>query len=127
MVVGHSAACALAWIVADQRSDRISGIALIGGFPKPDGAAYADFFEAIDGVMPFPGWDPFEGPDSADLDEAARGQIAANAVPVPEGVFKGVVRLVDDRRFEVPILMVPRIHARRGPGLDRCGRLARTG
>jgi pimeloyl-ACP methyl ester carboxylesterase len=56
--------------------------------------------------MPFPGWEPFEGPDSADLDEEARRAFAAAAIPVPEGVATGVVRLTDDRRFDVPVVLV---------------------
>jgi pimeloyl-ACP methyl ester carboxylesterase len=63
-------------------------------------------FPAVDGVMAFPGWDPFEGPDSVDLGQAERDLIASGAVPVPEGVSKGVVRLTDDRRFDVPLLLV---------------------
>lgn len=106
MVVGHSAACTLAWLAADARPERVAGIALIGGFPSADGQRYADFFEVTDGVMPFPGWDPFEGPDSADLDEQARRSIAAAAIPVPEGVARGVVRLADERRFDVPVVLV---------------------
>lgn len=106
MVVGHSAACTLAWMIADQRPDEVDSVVLIGGFPSADGDVYADFFPAVDGVMAFPGWDPFEGPDSADLDEADRERIASAAVPVPEGVSKGVVRLTDDRRFDVPVLLV---------------------
>ncbi|MCU1450001.1 MAG: hypothetical protein JWP02_2171 [Acidimicrobiales bacterium] len=81
-------------------------VALIGGFPSPDGEPYADFFELKDGGMPFPGWGPFEGPDSADLDEEARRSIASAAIPVPEGVAKGVVRLADERRFDVPVVLV---------------------
>lgn len=106
MVVGHSAACSLAWLAADARPERVAKVALIGGFPSADGQSYADFFEPKDGVMPFPGWDPFEGPDSADLDEQARRDFAAAAIPVPEGVTKGVVRLTDERRFDVPVLVV---------------------
>lgn len=106
MVVGHSAACTLAWLAADARPTQIATTVLIGGFPAADGKPYADFFELQDGVMPFPGWAPFEGPDSADLDEQARRAIAAAAIPVPEGVAKGVVRLVDERRFEVPVVIV---------------------
>lgn len=52
--------------------------------------------------MPFPGWGQFEGPDSADLDEETRRSIASAAIPVPESVTKGVVRLADERRFDVP-------------------------
>ena len=106
MVVGHSAACALAWLAADRRPERLAKVALIGGVPTPDGQPYADFFEVRDGAMPFPGWEPFQGPDAADLDEAARRELAAAAIPVPEGVARGVVRLTDERRFEVPVLLV---------------------
>ncbi|MFI6989394.1 alpha/beta fold hydrolase [Nonomuraea wenchangensis] len=106
MVVGHSAACTLAWLAADARPERVAKVALVGGFPAADGAAYADFFEVTDGVMPFPGWGPFEGADSADLDEEARRAFAAAAIPVPEGVAKGVVRLTDERRHDVPVVVV---------------------
>jgi pimeloyl-ACP methyl ester carboxylesterase len=106
MVVGHSAACTLAWLAADARPEKVAKLALIGGFPSADGDSYADFFELKDGVMPFPGWGPFEGPDSADLDEETRRAIASAAIPVPEGVAKGVVRLADERRFDVPVVLV---------------------
>jgi pimeloyl-ACP methyl ester carboxylesterase len=106
MVVGHSAASTLAWLAADARPDKVAKVALIGGFPSGDGKPYADSFELTDGVMPFPGWGPFEGSDSADLDQEARHGIAAAAIPVPEGVAKGVVRLADERRFDVPVVLV---------------------
>jgi len=106
VVVGHSAACTLAWLAADARPTRVAKVVLIGGFPSADGEAYADFFPVTDGVMPFPGWAPFEGADSADLDESARQAFAAAAVPVPVGVSKGVVRLTDERRYDVPVVLV---------------------
>jgi pimeloyl-ACP methyl ester carboxylesterase len=106
LVVGHSAACTLAWLAADARPERVAGVAMIGGFPSADGKPYADFFELTDGMMPFPGWEPFEGPDSADLDQAARQAIASAAIPVPGAVAKGVVRLADPRRYDVPVTLV---------------------
>ena len=106
MVVGHSAACTLAWLAADARPEKIAKVAFIGGFPSADGERYADFFEPQDGVMPFPGWGPFEGPDSADLVEETRGSITSAAIPVPEGVTKAVVRLADERRYDVPVVLV---------------------
>ncbi|MGW1954941.1 alpha/beta fold hydrolase [Streptomyces sp. NPDC001920] len=106
MVVGHSAACTLAWLAADRRPDRLSKVALIGGFPSTGGQPYADFFEVRDGAVPFPGWGPFEGPDAADLDDRARREFAAGAIPLPAGVAKGVVRLTDERRFDVPVVVV---------------------
>jgi pimeloyl-ACP methyl ester carboxylesterase len=106
LVVGHSAACTLAWLAADARPDRVAAVALIGGFPCADGERYADFFEVRDAVMPFPGWGPFEGADSADLDEVVKQRIEAAAIAVPEGVAKGVVRLDDERRYDVPVVLV---------------------
>jgi pimeloyl-ACP methyl ester carboxylesterase len=106
VVLGHSAACTLAWLAADARPEKVAAVVLVGGFPSADGDLYADFFPMTDGVMPFPGWEPFEGPDAADLDEAARERFTAAAVPVPEAVARGVVRLRDERRFEVPVVLV---------------------
>jgi pimeloyl-ACP methyl ester carboxylesterase len=106
VVVGHSAACSLAWLAADRRPERVARVVLIGGFPASDGQPYADFFEVVDGFMPFPGWGPFEGADSADLDEDTRSRMAAAAIPVPAGVSKGVVRLSDERRFDVPVVLI---------------------
>jgi len=106
MVVGHSAACTLAWLAADGRPEKVAKVALIGGFPSADGKAYADFFELKDGVMPFPGWGPFEGPDSADLDEEARRGMESAAIPIPEEVARGVVHLTDERRFDIPVVVV---------------------
>lgn len=106
MVVGHSAASTLAWLAADARPEKVAKVALIGGFPSADGQPYADFFESRDGLTPFPGWDAFEGPDVADLDEEARRGFEAAASPVPQGVTKGVVHLADERRFDVPVVLV---------------------
>jgi pimeloyl-ACP methyl ester carboxylesterase len=106
MVVGHSAACSLAWIAADARAAKISKVALIGGFPCPDGKPYFSGLPIEDGAVAFPGWSEFEGPDSADLDDAARQAFASAAIPVPEGVIRGVVKLADERRYGVPVVLV---------------------
>jgi pimeloyl-ACP methyl ester carboxylesterase len=106
LVVGHSAASTLAWMAADARPDKVARVAMIGGFPSSDGGVYASFFEIVDGVLPFPGWAPFDGPDSADLDEQQRNRIAGAAIPVPEGVARGVVHLRDERRFDVPVTLI---------------------
>ena len=106
LVVGHSASAALAWMAADARPDKVAGVVLVGGFPVADGATYADFFPVVDGVMPFPGWEPFEGPDSADLDAATRLRLTAAMIPVPQGVSRGVVQLEDGRRYGVPVTLI---------------------
>ena len=106
VVVGHSAAGTLAWMAADARPDKVARVVMIGGFASGDGQAYADFFDMKDGVMPFPGWEPFDGPDSADLDQQQRRRIANAMIGVPEAVAKGVVRLRDERRFDVPVTLI---------------------
>jgi pimeloyl-ACP methyl ester carboxylesterase len=106
MVVGHSAAANLAWLAADARPGKVAKVVMIGGFPSPDGEAYFDSLPIRDGALPFPGWDEFEGPDSADLDDAAKQAFSSAAIPLPEGVARGVVRLADPRRYDVPVLLV---------------------
>lgn len=106
LVVGHSAASTLAWLAADARPEKVAKVALIGGFPAADGRAYADHFAIEGGAMPFPGWGPFEGADAADLDQQTRERVASAAVPVPETVARGVVRLTDERRFDIPVVVV---------------------
>lgn len=106
LVVGHSAACTLAWLAADARPDAVAGVVLIGGFPANDGETYADYFEPVDGAVAFPGWEPFEGPDADDLDDKVRRRFEDAAVSVPARVTKGVVHLTDDRRFDVPVTLV---------------------
>jgi pimeloyl-ACP methyl ester carboxylesterase len=106
MVVGHSAACTLAWMIADRRPEAVDQVVFVGGFPASDGAIYADFCPVVGGAMAFPGWATFEGPDTADLGETDRERLAAAMIAVPAGVAEGTVRLSDDRRFLVPILAV---------------------
>ena len=104
-VVGHSAASALAWVAADARAQRLAGVAMVGGFPVPDGETYVGL-PRQDGVVTFPGWEAFEGPDTADLDDEARRRFEATMVPVPQAVARGRVRLRDGRRHDVPATLV---------------------
>lgn len=106
VVVGHSAASSLAWLAADRRPADVARVVMVGGFPSADGSSYADFFPIADGLMPFPGWATFEGPDAQDLDEAARARISDHAVPVPAAVARGRISLTDERRFQVPVTLV---------------------
>ncbi|MFC4337625.1 alpha/beta fold hydrolase [Salininema proteolyticum] len=106
VVVGHSAASGLAWLAADRRPKAVRRSVMVGGFPGAAGGKYADFFPIVDGKMPFPGWEPFDGPDSVDLDEEAKDGLASGMVPVPEGVANGIVHYQDEHRFNVPVSLV---------------------
>ena len=106
LVVGHSAACALAWVAADARPDKVARVALIGGIPNAEGETYFGAFEPVEGVVPFPGWEPFEGPDSDDMSTELKAAVAHGAIAVPATITQGVVHLSDDRRYHVPLTMV---------------------
>ncbi|MCW2738815.1 alpha/beta hydrolase [Nocardioides sp.] len=106
LVVGHSAACALAWVAADARPEKVTRVALVGGMPNGDGETYFGFFEPVDGVVAFPGWEPFEGPDSDDMSPELKARVAAGAIAVPAAIAQGTVRLTDERRYAVPVTMV---------------------
>lgn len=105
-VVGHSAACTLAWVAADRRPDAIGGVMMIGGFATTGGGAYADFFEPTGDGVPFPGWEPFEGPDADDMSPELKVAVAARTHPVPVGVTKGVVHWTSEARHDVPLTLV---------------------
>ena len=49
---------------------------------------------------------PLAASGDVDLGDTERDRIASAAVPVPEGVSKAVVRLTNERRFDVPVLLV---------------------
>ncbi|WP_182376905.1 alpha/beta hydrolase [Nocardioides sp. WS12] len=106
LVVGHSAACALAWAAVDTRPEQVAHVALIGGMPRQDGEKYFGFFEPVDGVVPFPGWEPFAGPDSDDIPDDMKATVAAGAIAVPAAITQGIVRLTDERRYDVPVTLV---------------------
>src|SRR5919202_1124061 len=71
-----------------------------------DGQVYFDGLPAEGGVLAFPGWEPFEGPDARDLDDEARRRFEEEAVPVPEAVVTGRVRLRGERRDDGPVVLV---------------------
>lgn len=106
LVVGHSAACALAWAAADARPEQVARVALVGGMPSADGETYFGVFEPVDGVVPFPGWEPFEGPASDDMSAELKAAVARTAIAVPATITHAVVHLTDDRRYLVPVTMI---------------------
>lgn len=130
VVVGHSAAATLAWMAADRRPDRVAQTVLIGGFPQSGGEQYAPFFPIVNGAMPFPGWEAFEGPDSEDLTGAQCQEIASAAIPVPEAVARSTVTYTSEARFDVPTaLLCPEYspeQARKWIAADDVPELSRT-
>ncbi len=102
LLVGHSAGCGLAHLVADARPDRIARIVHIGGFPVTPGEPVVGGIPTVDGSIPFPGFDAFEDADLTDLDEATRDAFAAAAIASPACFAHEPVALTDPRRLTVP-------------------------
>lgn len=102
LVVGHSAAAALAFCAVDARPDKVARVLYVGGFPVPDGEQFMNGLQPDGDGVPFPGWERFEGADSADIDEHTKRELLERFIPSPVGVITGTVKLSDERRYEVP-------------------------
>lgn len=106
LVVGHSAASALAFAVVDARPDRVARGVYVGGFPAADGEALVGWATPVDGEIPMPDWSEFDEADVRDLDDEARGRFSARAIPSPGHLATDVLHLTDDRRYDVPATAV---------------------
>lgn len=105
VVVGHSGGGNVAYGALDARPDRVAHLVLVDTVPPPDGSIISEF-EVVDGVIPFPGWDSFDEPDVADIDEPTRQAWAARALPVPAGVPMDPIHLHDLRRRTRPVTVL---------------------
>jgi pimeloyl-ACP methyl ester carboxylesterase len=105
-VVGHSAGSGVATAAVDARADRVARVFYVGGFPARDGEPLMRGFEVRDGEVPFPGIAGFDDADVADLDETARAEFAARAIPAPECIVRDPLHLSDERRYGVPATAV---------------------
>lgn len=106
LLVGHSASGTLAFCAVDARPDTVRRVLYLGGFPAADGEQFMSGLPAVGADVPFPGWQMFEGPDSADLDEQTKQQWLQRFIPSPAGVLAGTVRLTDERRYQVPATVI---------------------
>jgi pimeloyl-ACP methyl ester carboxylesterase/uncharacterized damage-inducible protein DinB len=106
LLVGHSAGVSIAYAAVDARPDRVAGVVGVGGFPAGDGDALADDYPAEGGEVPLPDWAAFDEAELAGLDEAARADFRARAMPAPERVTRDPQRLSDERRYDVPVTII---------------------
>lgn len=105
ILVGHSGGGNVVYGAVDARPERIARVIFVDTFPPGDGGSIWEF-PIVDGVIPFPGWDFFEEPEVADLDEATRARAAAATRSVPAQVPTDPLRLRDERRRLVPATML---------------------
>ena len=79
VLVGHSGGGNVVYGAADARPERIARIVFVDTVPPGDGGSIWEF-AVVDGVIPFPGWDFYEEPEIADLDERTRLRAAEHHV-----------------------------------------------
>ena len=106
VLVGHSAACGIAYGAMDARTDRVARVVYIGGWPTGDGKPVASGFEVENGGIPMPDWSEMDDADLVGLDEAALARFRERAIPSPAHLTTDPLRLSDERRYEVPVTAI---------------------
>lgn len=105
-LVGHSGGGAVISGAADARPEQVVRAIYVDSGPLGDGSIISDEWPAEGADIPFPDWSAFEEAELVDLDEAARADLRARAVPQPLGVSTEPQRVSDERRFQVPTTIV---------------------
>ncbi len=121
LVVGHSAACALAWVAADARPDRSPRVALIGGHAE---RRRRDLLRRASTPSTAScrsrAGSPSRAPTPTTCRPSLKAAVARGAIAVPAAVTQGVVRL--QRRASLRRAGhdgLPGVHPRPGQGVGR--------
>jgi pimeloyl-ACP methyl ester carboxylesterase len=106
VLVGHSGGGAIAHAAADARPDRVARVVYVDAGPLGDGGVINDELPEQNGEIPLPDWSAFEEEDLVDLDDDLRAAFRARAIPSPARVATDPQRLVDERRYDVPVTVI---------------------
>jgi pimeloyl-ACP methyl ester carboxylesterase len=106
VLVGHSVGGALAFAAVDARRERVGRILFVASEPRGDGDALADGLPEVDGEVPMPDWSAFDDDELRGLDDDLRAELRRRAMPAPLRVTRDPLRLIDERRFDVPATLL---------------------
>ncbi|AXE37612.1 alpha/beta fold hydrolase [Acidipropionibacterium virtanenii] len=104
VLVGHSGGGNVVWAAADARPGAVARVVFVDTVPPAPGDSISEF-EAVDGVIPFPGWD-FFGEDAADLDTDVRSRTEATTGSIPVHVPTDPISHSTGRRREIPVTLL---------------------
>jgi pimeloyl-ACP methyl ester carboxylesterase len=105
VLVGHSGGGNVVWGAAEARPDRVARVVFVDTMPPPPRSEIAEF-PVVDGVVPFPGWEFFDEPDIADLDDATRVVVERSARTVPARVPTDRLELTGTARHRIPVTIL---------------------
>ncbi|WP_424466586.1 alpha/beta fold hydrolase [Pseudoclavibacter helvolus] len=106
VLVGHSGGGAIAYGVVDARPDRVTKVLYVDSGPLADGGVINDSFEASGGAVPLPDRSVFEQAELTDMTDELWQRFEAIAVPEPAGVATEQQRLSNERRYDVPAVVI---------------------
>ena len=102
-LVGHSGGGNVVWAAADARPAHVSHVVFVDTVPPASCFGISQFPER-DGVVPFLGWEFFDGADIEDLDDSTRNAVRLGSVPLR--VPTDAVELSDPARFAIPVTVM---------------------
>lgn len=106
VLVGHSGGGALAHAAVDARPDRVLRVVYVDSWPVGPGGCINDELPSEDGEIPLPDWSFFDEADLVDLDDPLRATFRERAIPSPLQVAAGRQQLSDERRYDVPVVVI---------------------
>lgn len=106
VLVGHSAAGAVAHAAVDARPDRVKRVIYVDCVPVGEGDVINDALPAEGGEIPLPGWSMFDDESLVDMSDDLRTMLRERAIPVPEGVARATQHLSNERRYDVPATVI---------------------
>ena len=106
VLVGHSGGGAIAYGAVDARPDRVSKVVYVDSGPLADGGVINDALPIEGDSIPLPDPGVFEAAELDSLDGERWHLLADIAVPEPKGVATEQQRLGDERRFDVPAVVI---------------------